>query len=99
MDRVSRSLSVVAAAGTLTVAILPHTGALVPNLLHRIPLPAALRARLLPLVEQVLLELRAFHHWGRFGGFALFTAAIWTLDAGVMIGSRAFGNHRLHLHG
>ena len=46
----------------------------------------------LPLAEQVLLGLRAFHHWGRFGGFALFTVVIWTLDAtGTMIASRAFG--------
>ena len=74
------------------MAILPHTGNLVRNLLHRIPLPAVLRARLLPLAEQVLLGLRAFHHWGRFGGFALFTVAIWTLDAiATMIASRAFG--------
>ena len=92
MDRLSRSMAIVAAVGALTVAILPHTGDLVRNLLHRIPLPAALRARLLPLAEQVLLGLRAFHHWGRFGGFALCTAAIWTLDAtGTMIASRAFG--------
>ena len=92
MDRLSRSMAAVAAVGALTVAILPHTGDLVRNLLHRSPLPAALRARLLPLAEQVLLGLRAFHHWGRFGGFALFTAAIWTLDASTaMIASRAFG--------
>jgi glycosyltransferase 2 family protein len=92
MDRLSRSMAVFAAVGALTVALLPHTGDLVRNLLHRIPLPAGLRARLLLLSEQVLLGLRAFHHWGRFGEFALFTVAIWTLDAtGTMIGSRAFG--------
>jgi glycosyltransferase 2 family protein len=92
MDRLSRSMAVVAAVGALTVAILPHTGDLMRNLLHRIPMPTVLRARLLPLAEQVLLGLRAFHHWGRFGGFALFTVAIWTLDAtGTMIASRAFG--------
>jgi len=92
MDRLSRSAAIVAAVGALTVAILPHTGDLVRNLLHRLPLPAALRARLLPLAEQVLLGLRAFHHWGRFGGFALLTVAIWTLDAfSGMIASRAFG--------
>jgi hypothetical protein len=92
MDRLSRSMAVVAAVGALTVAVIPHTGDLVRNLLHRIPVPAALRARLLPLAEQVLLGLRAFHHWGRFGGFALFTVIIWTLDAtGTMIASRAFG--------
>ena len=92
MDRLSRSMAVFAAVGALTVTILPHTGDLVRKLLHRIPLPAVLRARLLPLSEQVLLGLRAFHHWGRFGLFALFTVAIWTLDAtSTMIASRAFG--------
>jgi uncharacterized protein (TIRG00374 family) len=92
MDRLSRSMAVVAAVGALTVAILPHTGDVVRNLLQRIPLPAALRARLLPLAEQILLGLRAFHHWGRFGEFALFTVVIWTLDAlGVMVGGHAFG--------
>jgi hypothetical protein len=92
MERLSRSMAVVAAVGALTVSILPHTGDLVRNILHRMPLPEALRARLLRLSEQILLGLRAFHHWGRFGGFALFTVAIWTLDAsGAMIASRAFG--------
>jgi glycosyltransferase 2 family protein len=92
MEGLSRSMAAVAAAGALTVAILPHTGDLLENLLRRAPLPAALRGRLLPLAGQILLGLRAFHHWGRFGGFALFTAAIWTLDAsGAMIASRAFG--------
>jgi uncharacterized protein (TIRG00374 family) len=92
MDRLSRSMAIVAAVGALTVAILPHTGDLMRNLLQRIPMPAVLRVRLLPLAEQVLLGLRAFHHWGRFGGFALFTVVIWTLDAtGTMIASRAFG--------
>ena len=92
IDRLSRSMAVVAAVGALTVAILPHTGNFLRNLLNRIPLPAALRARLLPLADQVLLGFRAFHHWGRFGGFALFTVVIWTLDtSSAMAASRAFG--------
>jgi glycosyltransferase 2 family protein len=92
MERLSRSMAVVAAAGALTVSILPHTGDLLRNVLQRMPLPEALRGRLLRLAEQILLGLRAFHHWGRFGGFALLTVAIWTLDAsGAMIASRAFG--------
>jgi uncharacterized protein (TIRG00374 family) len=92
MDRLSRSMAVVAAVGALTVAVLPHTGNLPRNLLQRIPLPAALRASLLSLAAQVLLGLRAFHHWGRFGGFAMLTVAIWTLDAvSAMVASHAFG--------
>jgi uncharacterized membrane protein YbhN (UPF0104 family) len=91
MERLSRSMAVVALVGALTVAILPHTSALAPKLLRSAPLPAALRARLLQLTEQILLALRAFHNWRRFGGFALFTIAIWTLDAlGVMVSGHAF---------
>ena len=92
MDRLSRSMAVVASMGALAVAILPHTGDWLRRRLQRMPLPAALRARLLPLAEQILLGLRAFHHWGRFGGFALLTVMIWTLDALiVMVTSHAFG--------
>jgi hypothetical protein len=72
--------------------LLPHTGGLVENLLRRIPLPEGLRNRLLRLAEQILLGLRAFHHWGRFTGFVLLTVVIWMSDAfGVMVGARALG--------
>jgi uncharacterized protein (TIRG00374 family) len=85
MDRLSRSMTVIAALGALTIAILPHTGELIQRLLRRTP-------RLLPLAEQVLLGLRAFHNWARFGAFAAFTIIIWTVDASSsMIVSRAFG--------
>ncbi len=81
MADLSRSMAVVAAIGAGTVTIVPHTGNLLTNLLGRLPLPAALHAKLVGLSEQVLLGMRAFHDWGRFGGFVLLTIAIWTLDA------------------
>lgn len=92
MADLSRSLAVVAALGALTVTILPHTGHLLTKLLARLPLPAALRPRLLGLSEQVLLGMRAFHDWGRFGGFVFLTAIVWACDAcSTMIGARALG--------
>ncbi len=92
MEGLSRSMAVAAGVGAVTVTILPHTGDLLGNLLRRAPLPDGWRARLLPLVEQALLGLRAFHDRGRFGGFALFTVTIWSLDASAAaIAGRAFG--------
>ena len=85
MEDVSRTTATVAAAGALAIAVLPHTGSLCQSLLRRAPLPAALRDRLLRLADQVLLGMRAFHHLGRFLGFAAFTAVVWTCDACTMM--------------
>ncbi len=94
MADVSRTTAVVAAAGALAIALLPHTGGLTRRLLERLPLPAALRGRLLALVDQVLLGVRAFHNVRRFLSFAALTAAIWSLDAlATMVGARALGLH------
>jgi uncharacterized membrane protein YbhN (UPF0104 family) len=44
------------------------------------------------LTEQILLGLRAFHHWGRLAGFIALTAVIWTSDAlAVTVGAHALG--------
>jgi uncharacterized protein (TIRG00374 family) len=94
MADLSRSMAVVAAIGALTVTVVPHTGNLLTKLLGSLPLPAALHAKLVGLSEQVLLGMRAFHHWGRFGGFVLLTVAIWSCDAfSTMVGARALGLH------
>ncbi|MBZ5723474.1 MAG: flippase-like domain-containing protein [Acidobacteriia bacterium] len=94
MEDVSRTTAVVAAAGALAIALLPHTGGLIQHLLQRFPLPAALRARLLALVDQVLLGVRAFHHVRRFLSFAALTGAIWILDAfAIMVGAYGLGLH------
>jgi glycosyltransferase 2 family protein len=92
MSDLSRSMAIVATIGALTVTLVPHTGNLLTNLLGRLPLPTALHTKLVGLSEQVLLGMRAFHDWGRFGGFIALTAAIWTCDAlSAMVGSRALG--------
>jgi hypothetical protein len=92
MQDLSRTMAIVASAGAVAIMVLPHTGSLTENLLRRMPLPEGLRNRLVGLAEQILSGLRAFHHWGRFTGFAALTVVIWVSDAiGVMAGARALG--------
>jgi hypothetical protein len=90
MAGVARTMAIAAAAGAVAIAVLPHTGGLCQNVLRRLPLPHALRDRLIGLADQVLLGMRAFHNTGRFLGFAGMTVLIWVSDAlGTMIASRA----------
>ena len=90
MAGVARTMAVAAAAGAIAIAVLPHTGKLCENLLQRLPLPHGLRDRLVDLTGQVLLGMRAFHHTGRFLGFAALTVLIWISDAlGTMVAGRA----------
>jgi hypothetical protein len=93
MAGVARTMAIAAGLGAVAIAVLPHTGELCPSLLRRLPLPPALRDRLLHLTEQVLLGMRAFHHVGRFLGFAALTILIWITDAASMM----VGAHALHL--
>ena len=94
MEDLSRTTAVMAAAGALAIALLPHTGGVCRGVLQRIPLPSALRNRLLLLVYQVLLGVRAFHNVGRLLGFAALTVVIWTSDAcTTMMAARALGLH------
>ena len=90
MSGVARTMAVAAAVGAVAIAVLPHTGGLCQNVLRRLPLPIALRDRLIGLAGQVLLGMRAFHNTGRFLGFAAMTVLIWVSDAlGTMIAGRA----------
>jgi uncharacterized protein (TIRG00374 family) len=90
MGSVARTMAIVAGLGAVVIAVLPHTGSLCENLLRRMPMPPAVRARLLEFAGQVLLGMRAFHHTGRFLGFAAFTVTIWVVDAvGTMIAGHA----------
>lgn len=83
MADLSRTMAILASIGAIAVMVLPHTGRLAENVLQRIPLPGKLRNILLKLAEQVLLGLRAFHHWGRFLGFVSLTVVIWFSDSCV----------------
>ncbi|MEO8369548.1 MAG: lysylphosphatidylglycerol synthase transmembrane domain-containing protein [Candidatus Solibacter sp.] len=89
---VSRTTAIVAGAGLLAIAILPHTGDLSARILRAIPMPAGLRDRLLELTAQILLGLRTFHSLGRLAGFALLTVVIWSMDCvTVMACTHALG--------
>jgi uncharacterized membrane protein YbhN (UPF0104 family) len=92
MDKASGALAILAAAGALAIVILPHTGNLLETVIRHIPLPSAIRPQLALLVDQILLGLRAFHHWGRFAGFTILTAVIWSADAcGTIVGAKGLG--------
>jgi hypothetical protein len=92
MGGVARTMAIAAGLGAVAIAVLPHTGSLSQNVLRRLPLPHTLRGRLIGLAEQVLLGMRAFHHAGRFLGFAALTVVIWMCDAaGTMLGAHALG--------
>jgi uncharacterized membrane protein YbhN (UPF0104 family) len=94
MDRVGRTTAAIAALGALMVVVLPRAEGLIQKLLRRMPLPAAIRDRLLGFAGQILLGLRVFHHAGRLLSFTLLTALIWVMDAlGTMVGARAFDVH------
>ena len=94
IEDLSRTTAMLAAAGALAIALLPHTESLCRNVLRRLTLPSALRERLLRFADQVLLGVRAFHNVGRFMGFAVLTVAIWMTDAFVVM----LGGYALHLH-
>jgi uncharacterized protein (TIRG00374 family) len=85
LDRLSRTLAIGAGAGLLAVIVIPHTGNLCEAVIQRLPMPAALRPKLLKLVEQILLGLRTFHNLRRFLSFAAYTMVVWTLDAMTVI--------------
>jgi len=94
LEDLSRTAMVIAAAGALAILLLPHTGNLCETLIRRMPLPHAIRDRLLRLAEQVLLGLRAFHDVRRFAGFTLLTVVVWVADAvGTMVGAHGLGLH------
>jgi uncharacterized protein (TIRG00374 family) len=90
MAGAARAMAIAAGLGAVAIAVLPHTGGLCQNILRRLPLPHALRGRLIELTDQVLLGMRAFHNPGRFLGFAALTVLIWVSDGvGTMIAARA----------
>jgi uncharacterized membrane protein YbhN (UPF0104 family) len=92
LDNASGTMAALALAGGLAIAILPHTGKWVETIVRRLPMPGSIRPRILSLTGQVLLGLRAFHHWGRFAGFASLTIVIWFTDAcGTIVGAKGLG--------
>jgi hypothetical protein len=92
MSGVARSLAAVAIAAAVGVAVLPYIHGFIELGLRVLPLPAGLRDKVLGLLGQVILGLRAFHDPGRFAAFAGLTAAVWLIDTGgALITARALG--------
>lgn len=90
----SWTMTAMAAAGAITMALLPRMSPLVRRVLVRLPLPRDLGAWLARLVEQIVLGLGAFHDPGRFTKFVLLTCAVWLSDAcGTIVGGAALGLH------
>ena len=77
MADLSRTMAIVASLGALVIMVLPHTGTLLEKIIARMPLPERLRNILSSLTAQILLGMRAFHDWSRFGGFVVLTLVIW----------------------
>ncbi len=78
--------------GVGAIAILPKLEIICQKLLHIVPVPPALRVRLLSIVAQIMEGMRSFHHAGRLAAFISFTAVIWFSDAmSVIFGMRALG--------
>jgi uncharacterized protein (TIRG00374 family) len=88
----SRGAVAVAAAGLAVLLLLPRLGPLLEKLVSTVPLPLSARARLLEIIEQLILGVGALHHLMRLASFASLTACIWLLDAaGSVIFAHALG--------
>jgi uncharacterized protein (TIRG00374 family) len=75
-----QAMLLVGFGGLLGLLVAPRMEVLLLRILHRLPLPESLKARLQTLLEKFLLGMRAFQHPTRGAAFLLLTAVIWTLD-------------------
>ena len=92
MEGVAHTMTLAAAAGAVSLLVLPHAEGPLLRILEWLPVPAALKARMKGLAGQILSGIRAFHDVGRFAGFAALTAIIWMADASaLMVAARALG--------
>jgi uncharacterized protein (TIRG00374 family) len=72
--------------GIAMIAVLPKLEGLCQRCLSLIPVPQRIKAKLLGVMEQLLLGMRSFHNWNRLFLFISLTATIWTVDAvGVLL--------------
>lgn len=88
----AKPFAIVGLCGAACIAVLPRTERLWELLLGRLPLPHAFRDKLIGILRQILVGLRAFHSTGRLTRFAALTAVIWFSDGlGTIVGMRALG--------
>jgi glycosyltransferase 2 family protein len=87
-----RAFALVGVAGTLALLIVPRFERQVLALMEKLPLPVALRARLIGFAQKFLQGLRAFQDPVRAVSFLGLTALVWALDVvSAMLIASAFG--------
>lgn len=85
-----RIMGIVALAGLAMVLAATRLESLLKRILLWLPLPGSWHARLVGILEQFLMGMRAFQHPGRALSFVTFSAVIWLADASAtMIAARA----------
>ena len=91
-DRAARPFAIIGFAGTLAILVIPKLEKLWHNIILRLPVPHAIRDKVVKVLEQIHIGLRTFHDWQRLSGFLAITMVIWMLDAlGTLIGMHALG--------
>ncbi len=92
MKNAARGLAIVAVVAATGIALLPYIHESIETLLRKLPIPAGLVEKLVEIMHQVILGLRAFHNPGRFAEFAALTVVIWSTDTlGAILTARALG--------
>ncbi len=86
----SKPFAILGLGGVTAIAFLPRLHGFGRRILERLPVPQALRARLLVMLEHSLRAIGAFHDARRLLGFMALTIVIWCTDAaGTVIVARA----------
>jgi len=92
--RAARPFAILGLCGVVAIAITPRLESLWAAIISRVPVPEAIREKLLRVIQQILTGMRGFHSGSRLLAFILFTAIIWYVDiVGIMIGAYALGLH------
>jgi uncharacterized protein (TIRG00374 family) len=87
-----RVFGVVGTVGIIGIVAIPKLERFWKYSLSRTPMPDKIRARVVYLLDQVLLGIRSFHDFGRVAGFLALTIVIWFIDATfTVVGGTALG--------
>jgi len=81
----SKVTAVVGLGGLVVLFLAPRYERVLSGLLTRLPLPSTVRARLVSLLAQFLLGMRALQEARRALSFASLTAVVWLIDSVVAI--------------
>lgn len=91
-DHAARPFAVIGFAGALAILVIPKLEGVLHNLVLRLPIPHAIRDKVVKVLEQIHIGLRTFHDGRRLSGFLSLTMVIWMLDAiGTLVGMHALG--------